>query len=42
MAQPVLVDDYDAANVPLRFIVEALGGKLHWEKEYYYFYVTSK
>jgi len=45
MAQPVLVDDYDAANVPLRFIVEALGGKLQWENEYedyYYFYVTSK
>ncbi|WP_152395494.1 copper amine oxidase N-terminal domain-containing protein [Paenibacillus guangzhouensis] len=42
MKQPVLVDDYDAANLPLRFIVEALGGHLQWDPDYYEFYVTSK
>lgn len=40
MAQPVVVDDYNAANVPLRFFVEAFGATMTWEPEYEEFYVT--
>ncbi|OPA76104.1 hypothetical protein BVG16_17965 [Paenibacillus selenitireducens] len=40
MAQPVIVDDYNTANVPLRFMIEALGAGMTWDPEYAEFYVT--